>query len=81
MVNEIILIVAFILALTIVGVKILPKRKSLRTNTPSDYSEEQFEIINIEEKAKNISDWVHSNCKDLSYNFIYNSIRQQLEED
>ena len=79
MVNEIITIVAFILALALVGVKILFKKNSKKII--SEYSTEQFVIIHLEEKAKNISDWVHSNCKELDYNFIYNSILQQLEEE
>lgn len=79
MVNEIIILVAFILALALVGVKILFKKNSKKII--SEYSTEQFVIIHLEEKAKNISDWVHSNCKELDYNFIYNSILQQLEEE
>ena len=79
MVNETIILVAFILALALVGVKILFKKNSKKII--SEYSTEQFVIIHLEEKAKNISDWVHSNCKELDYNFIYNSILQQLEEE
>lgn len=79
MVNETIILVAFILALALVGVKILFKKNSKKII--SEYSTEQFIIIHLEEKAKNISDWVHSNCKELDYNFIYKSILQQLEEE
>lgn len=81
MVNEIIMVSVFILALIIVGVKIFQKSKKTQISTDQSYSTETFAIININEKASYISDWVHSICPEKDYRTIYNQIRSQLEED
>ncbi len=44
------------------------------------YSTGNFVIVNVDEKSREIADWVHSFCPKEDYSRIYNQIKHQLEE-